>query len=106
VIVTILLLLYTVTIKAQKTEEFAFITIKGKFFSKKLKTRIDFGEGEEAIKKSEKFESDLKDAKSFVTILNYMSEAGYEMDSPNDFIGMYHNTWSKDMYFIMKTKRE
>ena len=49
---------------------YAYVRIKGKAFSKKLKVEVDFGDSQEQLDKGEKFSEILTNKKSYAAVLN------------------------------------
>lgn len=58
---------------------YAYIRIEGKFLSKKLKVKVDLGDTEKQIEDGEKLSDILSNKKSYASVLNYMSDLGYEL---------------------------
>ncbi len=75
--------LFFITNKAeaqtQKYGEYVYIEVHHKFLSKKLKVFMDFGDSPEQIKKGDEYSNKLTGKKSYIAILNYMFEEGYEL---------------------------
>ena len=58
---------------------YAYISVSGKLFSKKLKVIVDLGDSPEQIKLREEYSDVLTNRKSYAAILNYMVENEYEL---------------------------
>lgn len=58
---------------------YAYISIQGKIFSKKLKVVVDFGDTPEQIKAGQQFSEILTNKKSYAAVLNYMVENYFEL---------------------------
>ncbi|MFZ1516075.1 MAG: hypothetical protein WAT21_11785 [Saprospiraceae bacterium] len=58
---------------------YAYISVSGKLFSKKLKIIVDLGDSPEQIKLREEYSDVLTNRKSYAAILNYMVENEYEL---------------------------
>lgn len=58
---------------------YAYISIQGKIFSKKLKVVVDFGDTPEQIKAGQQYSEILTDKKSYAAVLNYMVENDFEL---------------------------
>ena len=64
--------------KVQKYS-YAYISVSGKMFSKKLKVIVDLGDTPEQIKLGEEYSDVLTNRKSYAAILNYMVDNEYEL---------------------------
>lgn len=73
-------------------DEYVFITVTGKIFSKKLNVEVDFGDSPEQVKKSEEYRLALDGKKSWVAVLNYMLTKGYEMVELCELVSTYSGT--------------
>ncbi len=62
-----------------RTFSYAYISIKGKLFSKKIKVIVDFGDTPEQIKTGEEYSEILSNKRSYAAILNYMVENQFEL---------------------------
>lgn len=62
-----------------QTFSYAYISIEGKLFSKKLKVIVDFGDTPEQIKAGKEFSEKLTNKKSYAAVLNYMVENEFEL---------------------------
>jgi hypothetical protein len=59
--------------------EYAYISVEGRLFSKKLKVVVDLGETPEQIKNGEKYSELLSGKKSYAAILNFLVESQFEL---------------------------
>lgn len=87
------------------TYSYAYISVAGKFLSKKLNVEVDIGDTPEQIKAGEEYSEILSNKKSYAAILNYMAESQYEL------VETLESTYSKDgtggtdgIVFIMRRK--
>lgn len=65
---------------SQETDiNFAYVSIEGKAFSKKLKVTVDLGESPEQIKTGESYSKELETTKSYANVLNYMDSKDFEL---------------------------
>ena len=87
-----------------KPYEYAYVSIDGKSFSKRLKVKVDFGDKEEEINKGKDYSKILSDKKSYVAILNYMLEHEFELVESfvNYSVGGSDDT--AGIVFLMKKK--
>ena len=58
---------------------YAYISISGKLFSKKIKVKVDFGDTPEQIKSGEEYSEMLTNKRSYAAVLNYMVENQFEL---------------------------
>lgn len=58
---------------------YAYISIQGKVFSKKLKVVVDVGDTPEQIKAGQQYSEILTDKKSYAAVLNFMVDNGFEL---------------------------
>ena len=87
------------------TYTYAYITVAGKGFGKKLKVEVDFGDTPEQVTKGEQYSETLTNKKSYAAILNYMSDKGYEFVESKDYSFSFQGTGgSAGIIFIMRTK--
>ena len=85
---------------------YAYITIEGKLFGKKLKVDVDFGETPEQLNAGKEFSNNLTNKKSYAAILNHMAENEFELVESRDY--NYVLQGSSGIYgviFIMRKKR-
>lgn len=88
---------------------YAYISVEGKLFSKKLKVEVDFGDTPEQIKAGQEYTEKLTNKKSYAAILNYMVENEFELVETLTLEGnnSYQGTGSggtSGIIFIMKKK--
>ena len=65
--------------QGNKAFSYAYISVSGKLFSKKLKVVVDLGDSPEQIKLGEEYSDTLTNRKSYAAVLNYMVENNYEL---------------------------
>lgn len=88
------------------TYSYAYISIQGKVFSKKLKVEVDFGDTPEQIKSGEEYSAVLTNKKSYASILNYMVESDFELVETLDYTSTYQGTGgTSGIVFIMRKKK-
>lgn len=86
---------------------YAYIVIKGKFLSKKLKVNVDFGETEEQIKAGKEYSDFLTNKTSYASILNHMVENNFELVETLDYTTVASGDGgTSGIVFIMKKKSE
>ena len=66
------------TVKGQ-VFSFAYITVREKDLSKKLKVEVDFGDTPEQIQAGKDYSDSLTNKKSYAAVLNYMVERQFEL---------------------------
>jgi hypothetical protein len=89
---------------------YAYISVEGKLFSKKLKVEVDFGDTPEQIKAGQDYTELLTNKKSYAAILNYMVENEFELVETLTLEGnsSYQGTGSggtSGIIFIMKKRK-
>ena len=85
---------------------YAYISVKGKLFSKKLKVTVDLGDTEEQIRKGKEYSNLLTNKKSYAAVLNYMVEDDFELVETLDFIELYQGTGeTSGIVFIMRKEK-
>lgn len=85
---------------------YAYISIEGKAFSKKLNVGVDLGDTPEQIKEGKEFSKILTNKKSYAAILNYMVENHFELVETLDYTYAYQGSGGTDgIVFIMKKKK-
>jgi hypothetical protein len=90
----------------EKTYSYAYISIQGKLFSKKLKVEVDFGDLPEQMKLGEEYSTILTNKKSYAAILNYMVENDFELVETLDYNYTYSGTGgTSGIVFIMRKKK-
>lgn len=105
-IVSMFILLIQDTISAQSSEEYVYVAVTGRLFSKKLNVTVDFGDKEDQIGKSEKYTEILTGRKSYIGVLNYMFDEGYELVETLEFTYLYQGTGgTSGLGFILKKKK-
>jgi len=89
---------------------YAYISVEGKIFSKKLKVEVDLGDTPEQIKTGQEYTDILTNKKSYAAILNYMVENDFELVETLTLEGnsTYQGTGSggtSGIIFIMKKRK-
>jgi hypothetical protein len=94
------------TIAQDQNYSYAYISINGKLFSKKLKVDVDFGDTPEQIAEGEKYSDLLTNRKSYAAVLNYMVENQFELVETLDYIYTNQGTGgTTGIVFIMRKKK-
>jgi hypothetical protein len=84
---------------------YAYISVEGKLFSKKLKVRVDFGDTPEQINKGNEYSEYLTNKKSYVAVLNYMVENQFELVNTLELTESSQGSGgTSGIVFIMKKK--
>jgi hypothetical protein len=89
---------------------YAYISVEGKIFSKKLKVEVDLGDTPEQIKAGQEYTEKVTNKKSYAAILNYMVENEFELVETLTLVGnsSYQGTGSggtSGIIFIMKKRK-
>lgn len=88
------------------TYHYAYISIEGKVFSKKLRVEVDFGDSEEQMKMGSEFSQKLTNKKSYAAILNYMVENQFELVETLTLTSSYSGSGgTSGIIFIMRKKK-
>ena len=86
--------------------EYAYIAVKGKVFSKKLRVDVDFGDTQEQMETGEKYSQLLTNKTSYAAILNYMVENNFELVETLDYVFTNEGTGGTfGIVFIMRQKK-
>ena len=84
---------------------YAYISIEGKLFSKKLKVQVDLGDTPEQISKGNEYSEYLTNKKSYAAVLNYMVEKQYELVNTLGLNEAYQGTGgTSGIIYIMRKK--
>lgn len=85
---------------------YAYITIEGKGFSKKLKVDVDLGDTPEQVQAGKEYSEILTNKKSYAAVLNYMAEHQYELVESRDINSSFQGTGgSSGIVLIMRKKQ-
>lgn len=86
---------------------YAYIVIKGKFLSKKLKVNVDLGETEEQLKAGKEYSDFLTNKTSYAAILNHMVDNNFELVETLDYTTVTSGDGgTSGIVFVMKKKSE
>jgi hypothetical protein len=89
-----------------QTYSYAYISIYGKLFSKKLKVEVDFGDTPEQIKAGKEYSEILTNKKSYAAVLNYMVENQFDLVETLDYNETYQGSGgTSGIVFIMRKKK-
>lgn len=80
---------------------YAYISIEGRSFSKKLIIKVDLGDTPEQINQGKLYSEFLTDRKSYAAVLNYMSDQHYELVNSQD---LNWTTGTSGIIFVMRRK--
>lgn len=84
---------------------YAYISVEGKLFSKKLKVEVDFGDTPEQMKAGKEYSEYLTNKKSYAAILNYMVEQQFELINTLELTASFQGSGgTSGIVFIMKRK--
>jgi len=102
----ILISLSPVLIAQDQNYSYAYISINGKLFSKKLKVEVDFGDIPEQIAEGERYSELLTNKKSYAAVLNYMVDNQFELVETLDYVYTYQGSGgTSGIVFIMRKKK-
>lgn len=107
IILAVFLTAFSNELVAQNQDySYAYISVNGKLFSKKLKVEVDFGDTPEQIVAGKKYSEILTNKTSYAAVLNYMVENQFELVETLDFIDTYQGTGgTSGIVFIMRQKK-
>ncbi len=89
-----------------QTFSYAYISVEGKAFSKKLKVEVDFGDTPEQIKAGQEYSEILTNKKSYAAVLNYMVENQFELVEAHEFVSSFQGTGgTSGTIFILKKRK-
>jgi hypothetical protein len=88
------------------SHSYAYISIDGKLFSRKLKVVVDLGDTPEQIREAEEYSEKLTNIKSYAAVLNYMVEKQFELVEVLDYSQNFQGTGgTSGIVFIMRKKK-
>jgi hypothetical protein len=88
------------------TYSYAYITIEGKAFGKKLKVEVDLGDSPEQATAGKEYSEILTNKKSYAAVLNHMADEKYELVESRDYSFSYQGTGgTSGIIFIMRKKK-
>ena len=94
------------TIKNTQSISFAYISIEGRVFSKKLKVEVDFGDTPEQLTAGKEFSEKLSNKRSYAAVLNYMVDNQFELVETLDYNYIYTGSGgTAGIVFIMRKKK-
>ncbi|WP_114792492.1 hypothetical protein U0035_01910 [Niabella yanshanensis] len=85
---------------------YAYISVEGKPFSKKLKVEVDLGDQPEQIKVAKELSETLANKKFYAAILNYMSEQKFELVQTQDQNFNYMGSGGTSGIVLIMKKKE
>lgn len=93
--------------QVKSNDEYVYIAVSGKFFSKKMNVEVDFGDEPEQIKKGEEYSKILTGKKSIIAVLNYMVKDGFELIETLEYTYTSQGTGGTNgVGLFMKKKKE
>ena len=88
-----------------QTYLYAYISIEGKAFSRKLKVQVDIGDTPQQIKDGKEYSDSLTNKKSYAAVLNYMAERQFELVETRDDNFTYQGIGgTSGIVFIMRKR--
>jgi len=85
---------------------YAYISIEGRVFSKKLRVEVDFGDTPEQIVAGKEFSEKLSSKKSYAAVLNHMVDNQFELVETLDYNYIYSGSGgTAGIVFIMRKKK-
>lgn len=85
---------------------YAYITLAGKGFGKKLKVDVDLGDTPEQIRAGKEYSEILTNKKSYAAVLNHMADNQYELVESRDYSFSYQGTGGTyGIILIMRKKK-
>ena len=85
--------------------EYVYIQMHHKFLSAKNKVHFDFGDTKEQLQKAELYSEKFDGTKSYMSVLNSMSQEGYELVETLDYtVTSDGNGGTAGLIFIMRKK--
>ena len=89
-----------------QNQSYAYVSISGKPFSKKLKVAVDFGDTPEQIAEGEKYSGILTNKKSYAAVLNFLVDNQFELVETLDYTSTAQGTGgTSGIVFIMRKKK-
>jgi len=85
--------------------QYAYVTIEGKGFSKKLEVVVDLGDAPEQVEAGKKLSQTLTNKKSYAAVLNYMDAKGYELISYGENSFSFQGTGGTQGIILIMRKR-
>jgi hypothetical protein len=88
-------------------DDYVYVSVSGKIFSRKLNVEVDFGDRPEQIRKGEAYSDSLSGKKSYIAVLNFMLKKGYELVETIEFTSTFQGTGgTSGIGIIMRKKKE
>ena len=85
---------------------YAYITVRGKDLSKKLKVEVDFGDTPDQVQAGQDYSDSLTNKKSYSAVLNYMAERQFELVGTLALVSSYQGSGgTTGVIFIMKKSK-
>ena len=92
--------------KQTQSFSYAYISIEGRAFSKKLKVEVDFGDTQEQIIAGKEFSEKLSTKRSYAAVLNHMVDNQFELVQTLDYNFIYAGSGgTAGIVFIMRKKK-
>jgi len=88
-----------------QTYSYAYISVEGKIFSKKLNVQVDLGDTPEQMKEGKEFSEILSNKKSYAAVLNFMVDHQFELVNTFDYnFTSQGSGGTSGIVFIMRKK--
>ena len=85
---------------------YAYVTIQGKAFSKKLKVYVDLGDTPGQVEMGKEYSEILTNKKSYAAVLNFLAENEYELvESRDNNYSFQDSGGTSGIILIMRKKR-
>jgi len=89
-----------------QNQPYAYVSISGKSFSKKIKVAVDFGDSPEQIAEGKKYSELLTNKRSYAAVLNYLVDNQFELVETLDYTSTSQGTGgTSGIVFIMRKKK-
>ncbi|WP_157433481.1 hypothetical protein [Adhaeribacter aquaticus] len=109
IVLTIIFAIFLTTLSTglfAQNQTYAYVSIGGKPFSKKLKVTVDFGDTPEQIAEGEKYSDLLTNKKSYAAVLNYLVDNQFELVETLDYTATSQGTGgTSGIVFIMRKRK-
>ena len=114
-IILMLVLITTISLTAFSQENqtakdqafsYAYITVRQKDLSKKLKVEVDFGDTPDQVQAGQDYSDSLTNKKSYAAVLNYMAERQFELVETFALVSSYQGSGgTAGTIYIMRKRK-